>query len=82
MKAYPLIWSEPERYDKHIILIGSFHLIGAYFKMIGKKLRGSGFSDVLIEAGLIASGSLEGVLTGKHYERALHCHKVIKEALE
>ncbi len=22
MKAYPLVWNNPEKYDKHIILIG------------------------------------------------------------
>ena len=27
MKAYPLIWKNPECYKKHIIMIGSFHVI-------------------------------------------------------
>ena len=45
-------------------------------------MNGSGFSDILLEAGLIGSGSLQGVISGKHYERALHCHKVLTEALE
>ena len=37
MKAYPIIWKNPELYDDHIVMIGSFHLICAYLKMIGKK---------------------------------------------
>ena len=82
MKAYPIIWNNPERYQNHIILIGTFHLACAFMKMLGKKMEGSGFSDVLMEAGLIGSGSLQGVLSGKHYDRALHCHKVLTEALE
>ena len=50
MKAYPLIWNNPEKYQKHIIMIGTFHLVCAYFKMIGKKMDGSGVSDILLEA--------------------------------
>ena len=63
-------------------MIGTFHLICAYLKAIGKKMSGSGFSDILLEAGLIGTGSLKGVLSGKHYDRALHCHKVVLESLE
>ena len=37
---------------------------------------------MLLEAGLIGSGSVQGVLTGKHYERAVHCHKILLEGLE
>ena len=82
MKAYPIIWNQPHRYKKHIILIGTFHLVCAYLKMIGKKMNGSGLADILLEAGLISSGSLNGVLSGKQYDRALHCHKTMLECLE
>jgi len=82
MKAYPIVWNNPMRYEKHIILIGTFHLICAYMRLIGKKMAGSGLADVLIEAGLITSGSLHGVLSGKNYSRAIHCHKVLLESLE
>ena len=82
MKAYPLIWNQPDKYRKHIIMVGTFHLVGAYLKMIGKKMAGSGLSDVLIETGLIGSGSIQCVMNGKHYDRAIHCHKIVLEALE
>jgi len=81
MKAYPLVWNSPQKYEKHIILIGTFHLVCAYMKMIGKKMAGTGLRDVLVEAGLISGGSLDGVISGKHYNRALHCHKAILECL-
>ena len=64
MKAYPLIWNQPQRFEKHIILIGTFHLVCAHLKMIGKKMTGSGLSDVLLEAELITSGSMKGVESG------------------
>ena len=40
------------------------------------------YSDVLLEAGLIGSGSVHWVLNEKHYERAMHCHKILLESLE
>ena len=82
MKALPLIWNDPEKYKNHIVMVGTFHLVCAYFKMVGKKMAGSGLSDVLLEAGLIGSGSVHGVLSGKHYERAMHFHKILLESLE
>lgn len=45
-------------------------------------MAGSGLSDILLEAGLISSGSIDGVMTGRHYDRALHCHQVLVECLE
>ena len=81
MKAYPLIWNYPVKFDRHIVMIGMIHLVCGYYKMLGKKMEGSGFDDVLLEANLISSGSLQGVLLGKNYSRATRCHKVLTEAL-
>ena len=82
MKAYPLVWSNPQRYSDHIIMIGTFHLTCAYLKMIGKKMAGTGLDDILLEADLISTGSLSSVLAGKNYARAINCHKTLLEALE
>ena len=45
-------------------------------------MAGTGFDDVLIEAGLIICGSLKGVTSGENYGRFIHCHKIVLEALE
>ena len=82
MKVYPLVWNSPEKYQRHILLIGIFHLLCTYMKMIGKKMACTGLGDVFVEAGLVSGGSLAGVTTGKHYERALHCHTIILKSLE
>ena len=62
--------------------MSSFHLTCAFMGALGKKMRCSGLEEVLIESGICASGSIEQVLTGKHYNRALRVHKVVYEALE
>jgi len=82
MKALPLVWANVQRYQDHIIMIGTFHLSCAYMKMLGKKMEGSGLTDILLEAGLITSGSLKGVTSGTNYSRSLRCHKVLVESLE
>ena len=82
MKAYPIIWKNPEFNDDHIVMIASFHLICAYLKMIGKKMDESGFADMLLEAGIMFVGSMDGVMSSKNYSRAINCHKVMAESLE
>ncbi|CAB4045000.1 Hypothetical predicted protein, partial [Paramuricea clavata] len=37
--------------------------------------------DLLVESELVASGSINGVINGKHYNRAIRTHKVMFEAL-
>ena len=45
-------------------------------------MKGSGFEDIVIEAGVCASGSLQKVMSGKHYNLALKVHKMVLEELE
>ena len=37
---------------------------------------------MFIESGIVSEGSIKGVLSGKHYNRSLLCHKVMYEALQ
>ena len=43
--------------------------------------RDAGLKDICIEAGIVAEGSINGVLDGKHYNRAVRVHRCIYEAL-
>lgn len=45
-------------------------------------VRESGFEDVIFEAGVCTSGSLQGVLAGSHYNRAWNVHNIFAESLE
>ena len=37
---------------------------------------------MFIESGIVSEGSIKGVLSGKHYNRSVFCHKVMYEALQ
>ena len=50
--------------------------------MIGKKMNESGLADVLLEAGIISVGFINGVISGKNYSRAINCHKVMGKSME
>ena len=38
--------------------------------------------DIFIESGIVSEGSIKGVMSGKHYNRSVLCHKVMYEALQ
>jgi hypothetical protein len=83
MKALPLIWKFPDDYKDHVITPGPFHTIMNYMGMLtGHKCSGSGYSEILLEAGLVTSGSLASVLKGKAYAKAMFCLKTVSEAME
>lgn len=50
--------------------------------LTGNKCKGSGYAEILIEAGLLTSGSLNIVLKGKAYSKSLFCLKTVTEAME
>ncbi|CAC5360780.1 unnamed protein product [Mytilus coruscus] len=62
--------------------MGAFHTACAFIVVIGKRFGDAGLGDLLLESGVIGSGSLTGVFEGKHYNRALRLHKIVFEAFE
>ena len=83
MKVLPMIWVDPKQYEKHIVLAGAFHTGMNYINQLtGHKMKGSGYAEILIEAGLVTSGTLQGVLSGKKYAKALFSLKTMTEAFE
>ena len=56
-------------YDNVFICFGPFHILLAYFGGLGYILDGSGGPELLTETGVLAAGSLNGFLKGKHYTR-------------
>lgn len=82
MKAYSIMWQNPEEFGDVLVRIGVFHTICSYLGVLGKMMTGTGFEDIVIEAGICASGSLDQVMRGKHYNRAMRVHKLMYETLE
>ena len=76
-KALEVVWKKKEEFTSIVLRMGSFHITCVFLSVIGKCFRDGGLRDLLLESTLVGSGFLNGVLEGKHYNRALRTHKVI-----
>ena len=66
MKALPIIWRWPDEFASHAVMIGPFYTSMNYLGMLtGHKMCGSGYTELLLEAQLVTTGSLKGILSGK-----------------
>ncbi|KAG1660362.1 UDP-glucuronosyltransferase 2B33 [Nymphon striatum] len=73
----------PEEYKKHVITPGPFHTVMNYIGMLtGHKCMGSGYSEILLEAGLVTSGCLKSGLKRKAHAKDLFSLKTVSEAME
>ena len=80
-KIYQVVWNNPVDFKSVIIHLGDFHGMVELFAIIGKLVSSSGFEDVLYQADLCTSGGINGVLSGKHYNRSWAVHECLSEAL-
>ena len=82
MNVYKLTWNYSRLFENVVVHLGDFHFMKENFGVIGKIIKGSGFEDVVFQASVCSSGSLNGVLSGTHYNRAWTVHATVSEALE
>ena len=71
----------PNKYRAIVPFLGPFHTQCVMMSAIYKRYNGSELADVLVAAGVIAEGSVDRALKGKHYKRGLRCLKLMYEAL-
>lgn len=80
-KALEILWQNEQLFNRLVVRMGTFHITCAYLSAIGKRFGDAGLSDVLIESGVVATGSVAGVLEGRHYNRAVRIHKVMMQTV-
>ena len=49
--------------------MGGFHITATFLAVFGKRHGDAGLQDMLVESGIVASGSVSAVLDGCHYNR-------------
>ena len=82
MKALEIIWNEKKNTETSLYKLGLFILLVHTVNILGEKMDGSRFNEVLLESGIGTSGSINGIMKGKHYNRALRVHLAVCKALE
>ena len=53
----------------------------SFMSAMYKRFQGSGLSDLLVAARVVAEGSMEQALRGKHYKRGMRCLRVMYNTL-
>ncbi|XP_028391978.1 uncharacterized protein LOC114516648 isoform X2 [Dendronephthya gigantea] len=80
-KIQQIRWKDATFMKRFVVRLGEFHATMSFLSAIGNMFRDAGLQDILIESDVVGQGQIKGVLTGKHYNRSMHCHKVMSEAL-
>ena len=76
-----LKYENPDKFAHILPILGSFHIEMSFMSAIYKRLKESNAEDLLVEAGLIAQGSVVQDLRGSHYNRATRLYKLFYEAM-
>ena len=79
--AYKVLWNCPEKFKNVIIHSGDFHFMKENFQVFRNMVSSSGFGDIAFQVGICSSGSLLGIISGSHYNRAWIVHSVMSEAM-
>ncbi|XP_033106462.1 uncharacterized protein LOC117108533 [Anneissia japonica] len=81
-KIQEIRWNNEEYKQRTVIRLGELHTCMSFLGVIGRRFKDAGLHDLLIEAEIIAPGSINGVLNGHHYNRSIRAHKLLFEALQ
>ena len=71
-KLLHIIWNQWNRFKKIIPLIGGFHQIMALQKILYKRHTCIGYKTWFEDAQIIASGSVDKAIEGRHYHMRIH----------
>eukprot|EP00794_Sanderia_malayensis_P000765 gene765-55_t len=80
-KVQQIRWKEERYLSRFVVRLGHFHMVMSFCGAISKFFKDAGLKDILIESEIVAAGSINGILPGKHYNRSVRSHKVVYEAL-
>ena len=80
-RAKELIWANPDDFPGVIMVQGHLHVLFNFLKVIGKHIESAGLEDIWVESGLFAPNSINAIMEGKAYYRAVRGHTLAYEAL-
>ena len=67
--------------DKWVVCPGAFHTSLCTLRCLGKTIEGSGIDEVWVEAEMYSSITVDQIINGKHYSRAMEAHEVTLQVL-
>ena len=82
MNAYRVFFNYPDKFLKIALHLEDFHFMKKVFTILGTLVEESGFEDVIFQAGVCSTVSLNEFLYGCHYNCYWTVHSAMGEALE
>lgn len=67
--ANQIISTEAPKFNNIFSHLGRFHIMMAFFKAVGKFIDNCGITNIMIDCDLLATGSVNGFISGKHFNR-------------
>ena len=80
-KAMEVYWKHKELFKGIVIIMGGFHLLLMLLGVIGSRFGDAGLREIAVQSDVVAEGSVDKSLNGKQYNRGVHLHKCVYEAL-
>ena len=67
IKAQDIRWADSDLHNRTVIRLGEFHTCMTFLAVIGKRFGDAGLFDISVESEVVAIGSANAVLQGRHY---------------
>ena len=81
-RAQEIVWKQTGEFNNVVLRMGAFRTAMTFIAVLGKRFGDAGLSDLFIEAGIVASGSVSGLLEGRQYNQAMRAHKIVMEEIQ
>ncbi|CAC5392795.1 unnamed protein product [Mytilus coruscus] len=72
----------PSEFKSHILRLGGFHTLSCFISSIGKIWGDGGLRDLLVDSGVYAAATVDRMLSGKQFNRAVRGLTLIYETLK
>ena len=83
MKAFPLIWTFPDKFKENVVIPGPFHTEVNFIGLLtNHKIRGYGYAEIIEGIRLVTKSYTKNVLNGNAFAKALFSLKAVNEVLE
>ena len=80
-KAMEIFWKHKSLFKGLVIMMDGFHLLMMLLGVIGTRFGDACLRELAVQSEVVAEGSIDKVLSGKQYNRAVRLHKLTYEAL-
>lgn len=71
----------PQFKDKWVVCPGAFHTSLCALRCLGRTIEGSGIDEAWVEADMYSSVTVNQIINGNHYARAIEAHEITLQVL-